>query len=85
MLKSAFLHYRNGCTKRYITSLYLFDFTDTQSQSQERAAMATSRTNLALGHMGKGNSQTPMMFIATLTNLMVRQPQNEAFLILRVN
>lgn len=47
--------------------------------------MATSRTNLALGHMGKGNSQTPMMFIVTLTNLMVRQPQNEAFLILRVS
>lgn len=54
-------------------SLFLFDFTDTQSQSQETAAMATSRTNLALGHMGKGSSQTPMTFIATLTNLMVSQ------------
>lgn len=66
-------------------SLYLFDFTDTQSQSQERAATATSKTKLALGHMGKRNSQTPMMFIAMLTNLMVRQPHNAAFLILRAN
>lgn len=60
-------------------------FTDIQSQSQERAAMATSGPNLAFGHMGKGNSQTPMMFTAMLTNLMVRQLQNEALLILRVN
>lgn len=47
--------------------------------------MATSGPNLAFGHMGKGNSQTPMMFTAMLTNLMVRQLQNEALLILRVN
>lgn len=65
-------------------SLYLVHFTDTQSQSQEMAAMVTSKTNLALGHMGKGNSQTPMMYIATLTNLRVRQLQNDAFPILRV-
>lgn len=55
----------------------MLDRTDTLSQSRERAAMATSRTNLALGLMGKGNLQTPTMFIATLTNLTVRQPQNE--------
>lgn len=38
------------------------NYTDTLSQRQERAALATYRTSLALGHMGPGSQQTPMMY-----------------------
>lgn len=68
-----------------ITSLCLSNCTDIQSPTRERAAMATYRINLGLGHMGPGSQQTPMMFTAMSTNLMVSQPQNEAFPVAQKN
>ncbi len=50
---------------RFVIMIICFSiYTDTQSQSQGRAATETLRLNLALGPMGPGNLRTPMMCTA---------------------